>query len=146
MRLPITGFGNVTTSDAHSIAEAIGAAAADWSVPTVFFSGATALDFPGDRSVWAKLDGDVAALAAIARGVTQSVERLGFFVDRRAFRPMLSIATVTDATVAADLETLVDALDAFRGQDWVVDCVVLTTSAFVGPSAESRELERIPLR
>ncbi|MCW2754044.1 MAG: hypothetical protein JWQ32_1455 [Marmoricola sp.] len=145
LRLPITGFGNVTSGDAHKIIETIAAAAAEWMPPTVCFTGGAALEFPGDRSVWAKLAGDLDALSEIARGVPQCVERLGFFVDRRVFRPMLSIATVTNATIAADLETVVAALDAFRGQDWIVDSIILTTEAFVGGRSETQELERIPV-
>jgi 2'-5' RNA ligase len=114
MQLPITTFGNVTADDALKLAEALNEAAAEWTRPTVHIVGGTALEFPGDRSVWAKLEGDVAALTTIARGVTQSVERLGFFVDRRKFRPALSVATVNEATTAPYLQAVVDGLDAFR--------------------------------
>ncbi|MCW2857841.1 MAG: hypothetical protein JWR52_3456 [Marmoricola sp.] len=145
LRLPITGFGNLTSADARRITETIAASAAQWTPPTVCFTGGAALEFPGDRSVWARLDGDLDALSEIARGVPHSVERLGFFVDRRVFRPMLSIATVTNATIAADLETVVTALDAFRGQDWIVDSIVLTTEAFVAGRSETQVLERIPV-
>lgn len=145
MQIPITEFGNVTANDAHRLAEAIANAAADWTAPQVRFAGGTALDFPGDPCVWAKLDGDVDALRAIARGVTQSVERLGFFVDRRLFRPMLSLATVTESTTGPDLDAVVGALDAFRGQEWTVDCVVLTTDSFTGDGSEVREFRRISI-
>jgi hypothetical protein len=144
MRLPITGFGNLTTTDAHRVADEIRTAAAAWAAPTVLFAGGTALDFPGDWSVWAKLDGDVDALAAVARGVVQTVERLGFFVDRRAYRPMLSVATVTPATTGPYLQSVVDALDAFRGEDWTAD-IALTRETFVGGQTELTEFQRIPL-
>jgi 2'-5' RNA ligase len=145
MHFPVTGFGNMTTSDAYRLAEAITEAGADWAAPTVRFAGGTALDFPGDWSVWAKLEGDVGALAAIARGVTQSVERLGFFVDRRVFRPMLSVATVTEATTGPYLQAVVDALDAFQGEEWTVDHVTLTKDVFASGSTETQEFQRIPL-
>jgi 2'-5' RNA ligase len=145
MQLPITGFGNLTTSDAYRLAEAVTEAAAEWTAPTVRFAGGTALDFPGDWSVWAKLDGDVDSLMAIARGVTQSVERLGFFVDRRAFRPMLSVATVTEATTGPYLEAVVGALEAFRGDEWTVDHITLTKDGFVDGRPATQEFQRIPL-
>jgi 2'-5' RNA ligase len=144
MHLPITGFGNRTTTDAHRLADAVAAAAADWTAPKVHFAGGTALDFPGDWSVWAKLDGDLDALAAVARGVTQSVESLGFFVDRRQFQPMLSVATVTPATTGPYLQSVVDALDAFRGEEWTVE-VSLTKETFVGERPQLVEFQRIPL-
>jgi hypothetical protein len=145
MYLPVTEFGNLTTSDAHTLAAAITEAAATWSPATVHFAGGTALDFPGDWSVWAKLDGDVDPVLAIARGMTQCVERLGLFVDRRLFRPMLSLATVTEATTGPYLQAVVDALDAFRGEDWTIDHISLMTKTFVGDKPAPKEFQQIPL-
>lgn len=144
MVFPITGFGNLTTNDSHRLVDALRSAAAGWTAPSVRFAGGTALDFPGDWSVWAKLDGDLDAVGAIARGVTQSVESLGFFVDRRQFRPMLSVATVTPATTGPYLQAVVDALEAFRGEEWTI-AISLTTEAFVEGRPEVREFQRIPL-
>ena len=96
MSLPIAGFGNVTAGDAVNLADTLKDAAAEWACPTVQLAGGGALEFPDDRSVWAKLDGDVEALVAVARGVVQSVASRGFFVDRRTFRPWLAVATITD--------------------------------------------------
>ena len=142
MRLPITGFGNLTTTDAHRVIEVIKEAAAEWPELTARFAGGTALDFPGDWSVWARLEGDVDGLMALARSVPQSVERLGFFVDRRMFRPMLSVATVTRETTGPFLQQVVDALDAFRGEEWPVE-VTLLKESFVGGRTELTEIERI---
>ena len=74
------------------------AEAATWSRPSLTFAGGAALEFPGDESVWVKIDGDVEALKTIGRGVPQAVQRVGYFVDRRQFRPWLSVGTITDAT------------------------------------------------
>ena len=144
MLFPITGFGNVTTNDAHRLVEAIKEAAAGWTAPTVRFAGGTALDYPGDWSVWAKLEGEVEELMTIGRGVPQSVERLGYFVDRRQFRPMLSVATVTPATTGPFLEQVVGALDAFRGEEWTVE-ISLTKEIFVEGRPETTVFERISL-
>jgi 2'-5' RNA ligase len=142
MRLPITGFGNLTTNDVNRLVEAVKEAAAGWSPPVVRFAGGTALDFPGDWSVWAKLDGDVEPLMTMARGVPQSVERLGYFVDRRQFRPMLSVATVTSTTTGPFLESVVAALEEFRGEDWVPE-ISLTKEIFVNGRPETSEFQRI---
>jgi 2'-5' RNA ligase len=143
--LPVTEFGNLTTSDAHQLAGVITEAARTWSPVTVHFAGGTALDFPGDWSVWAKLAGDLDPLMAIARGMTQSVEQLGLFVDRRLFRPMLSLATVTEATTGPYLQAVVDAFDAFRGEDWTIDHVTLMTQSFDGTRPVPKEFQRIAL-
>lgn len=142
MRLPVTGFGNLTTTDVHRITEAVRGAAAQWSPLTVRFAGGTALDFPGDWSVWARLEGEVDALMALARSVPESVEPLGFFVDRRMFRPMLSVATVTQDTTGPFLQQVVDALDASRGEEWPVELTLLK-EVFVDGRAELVEFERI---
>ena len=144
MRFAVTGFGNLTTNDARAVTNSIAEAAAAWPAPTVRFAGGTALDFPGDWSVWAKLEGDVDALLDVGRGVPQAVERLGFFVDRRRFRPMLSVATVTTSTTGPFLQQVVDALDAFRGEPWTVEVSVLRES-FVDGKTVLSEYQRIPL-
>ncbi len=145
MFLPVAGFGNVTRDDAVRLAAALKAAAADWTSPAVRLAGGGALEFPDDRSVWAKLDGDVEALVTIADGVAQSVERQGFFVDRRAFRPWLSVATITQSTTAGHLENVVAALDAFRGDAWKIEWISLVKPSFEDSVAVSKELYRIAL-
>jgi 2'-5' RNA ligase len=144
LHLPITGFGNLTTHDADRVAEAIATAAAGWQAPTLRFAGGSALDSPGDWSVWALLAGDVDEVCGIARAVTQSVEGLGFFVDRRQFRPMLSVATVTRATTGPYLEAVVGALEAFEGETWTPE-ISLTKETFVGGTPQLTEFERIPM-
>jgi 2'-5' RNA ligase len=145
LHLPITGFGNVTAGDASRLAATLTEAAAGWSRPTVRIAGGGALEFPGDHTVWAKLEGNVDGLVSIASGVVQAVQRRGFFVDRRAFRPWLAVATITDTTTAPYLESVVAALDAFRGEPWTVEFVSVTKPSFDAASPESREAYRIPL-
>ena len=118
MYLPLTGFGNVTLGDSVHLTKALRTEALTWAPPTMHIAGGTALEFKGDESVWAKLDGDIDALNTIGRGVPQIVQRLGFFVDRRQFRPWLEVGTITDATTAPYLQAVVDALEAFHGRSW----------------------------
>ena len=146
MYLPITSFGNVTTGDAVKLANALRAEAETWRRPEVRFAGGAALEFKGDESVWAKLDGDIDALMTIGRGVPLLVQRLGFFVDRRQFRPWLSVGTITDHTTAPYLQEVVDALDAFEGRTWTVESVVLMKRPAESEGEGFEELERMPLR
>jgi hypothetical protein len=145
MYLPLTGFGNVTLGDSVKLAGVLRAEAATWPRPTLTFAGGAALEFPGDESVWVKIDGDVEALKTIGRGVPQAVQRVGYFVDRRQFRPWLSVGTITDTTTAPYLERLVAALDEFRGEWWTAEAVSLMKWL---PDAEHdgfEEMERMPL-
>jgi hypothetical protein len=146
LSLPVTGFGNVTSADARRLAQVVSAEAATWSRPTLYFTGGTALETPGDRSVWVGLEGDVAALMAVGRGVTQSVEPLGFFVDRRKFRPAMAVATITEHTTTEYLQSVLDALDAFRGEPWTVEYVSLTRRSFDDAGLpKPEEVSRIPI-
>jgi len=145
MTLPIAGFGNVTSADAIRLSKALQTAAHNTPGATVRLAGGTALEFPEDRNVWARLEGDVDGLKSMARDVTQVVEQLGFFVDRRRFRPWLGVASVTAATTPAVLENVVAALDAFSSEPWTVDHVWLM-KAFYGSSAgEFEVVDQFPL-
>jgi 2'-5' RNA ligase len=145
MYLPITGFGNVALGDSVQLANALRAEAATWQSPTLHFAGGAALEFPGDESVWAKLAGDLDALTVIGRGVPQIVQRLGFFVDRRQFRPWLSVGTITDRTTAPYLERVVEKLEKYRGRSWTVESVSLMKRLTeVGPDTIEL-MEEMPL-
>ena len=143
LRLPITAFGNLAATDARRLVAALSEAASGWDRPVMRFSGGGALEFPGDRAVWARLDGDLQALTEIAAGVTRCVERIGLFVDRRVFKPALAVATVTESTTGSDLEAVVGRLEELNGQPWEVDAVVLT----VDPNGDGtvQEFERVPI-
>lgn len=146
MHIPITGFGNVTLGDSGTLAAALRDEAAAWAPAQVAIAGGTALEFPGDTSVWAKLDGDLDALTTIGRGVPLVVQRLGFFVDRRQFRPWLSVGTITDETTAPYLERLVAALEAYRSTSWTIDHVSLMRKPNDATSNDRfEEMERMPL-
>jgi 2'-5' RNA ligase len=146
MHIPITSFGNVTLGDSLKLADALREKAATWSRPEVRFAGAAALEFPGDESVWATLDGDVEGLKLVGRGVPDVVKRLGFFVDRRVFRPWLSVGTITDETTAPYLERLVAALGGLEGRPWTVDAVLLMQRPAEAVSGDTFEaMERMPL-
>ena len=123
MYIPVTNFGNVTLADGRALEESLRREAATWTAPKLTFGGGTALEWRGDQSVWAKLEGDVDELQEIGRNVPTVVQRLGFFVDRRLFRPWLSVGTITDHTTAPYLERLVGALEGFRGQTWQLEHV-----------------------
>jgi RNA 2',3'-cyclic 3'-phosphodiesterase len=145
MYVPLTGFGNVTFGDSVQLSKALRNEAQTWERPTVQLAGGTALEFRGDESVWAKITGDLDALGTIGRGVPQVVQRLGFFVDRRQFRPWISVGTITESTTAPFLQSVVDALEAFQGQTWTIESISLMKRLpEEGPHA-FEEMEEMPL-
>lgn len=149
MYMPVTQFGNVTLGDARSLESTLRREAAGWAAPKLYFAGGTALEWPGDQSVWAKLGGDVDDLLVIGRGVSNVVRRLGFLVDRRQFRPWLSVGSITDHTTAPYLERLVAALDGFEGQPWRIEHLDVMRRLPVledGSDGGFEVVERLPLR
>lgn len=118
MHLPVTRFGNVTSGEVSRIVEALRQAAAEWTPPRLRFAGAVALEWPGGEEMRAALSGDVDGLTAIARQVPTAVEKLGLFVDRRGFRPWVSVGRVTATTTLPFLTRVVETVGAYSGPEW----------------------------
>jgi RNA 2',3'-cyclic 3'-phosphodiesterase len=125
MYIPVTGFGNVSHSDAQHLVNTLVRAASSWPGPDLRFSGSAALEWPGDHNVWARLDGDVDGLLTVGRGVPPAVQRLGFLVDRRVFRPWMAVGSITDVTTAPFLEHVVDRLGEFKGTMWTLSTLTV---------------------
>lgn len=146
MRIPVTSFGNVAQREADQLLKLLREHGRTWRAPEVRFAGAAALEWPGDESVWARLEGDVDALVAVGRGVPVAVKPLGFLVDRRVFRPWLSLGTITDQTTAPYLERLVAAVADYRGPAWTVDrLTVLKRVPSATGQSEEVVIEEVPL-
>lgn len=125
MRITVTNFGNVTLSDSLRLLEVLRDSARTWPRPTVHCSGSAALEFEGDRSVWSRIEGDLDDLFEVGRGVPKVVQPLGFLVDRRKFRPWISVGSITEDTTLPYLEKLTGALDGFSGTPWTVDTLTV---------------------
>lgn len=125
MRIPVTAFGNVAQNDSLLLLDTLRQATANWPRPKLQFHGSAALEWEGDRSVWAKVDGDVDELLTIGRGVPVAIQPLGFLVDRRKFRSWLEVGTITEVTSLPYLEKLTSALDMFDGSHWTVDSLTV---------------------
>lgn len=148
LQVHLTNFGNVAHADSLALQAALGRQAASWDRPKLQFAGAAALEFPGDVSLWARLDGDTDALHAIARGVPQVVQRLGFLVDRRAFRPWVAVGEITDATTGPGLERIFAAVERYRSALWTVDEISIVRPRRTEEGHSDRPLdviERLPL-
>ena len=125
MRIPVTNFGNVALNDALRLVEVLHDAARKWPRPTVHCAGSAALEFEGDRSVWSRIEGDLDELLEVGRGVPKVVQPLGFLVDRRKFRPWISVGSITEDTTLPFLEKLTGVLDGFSGSPWTVDTLTV---------------------
>lgn len=142
--LPIAGFGNVTMGDAIRVTETLKEEATQWAIPTVSFSGVTVHEFPDRRSVALTLEGDVDELQAVARSITQCVQRRGFRFDRRKFHPLLEVATIGDSATSSQVVSFLNNLEGFQGEPWIVDHLSLLKRSFDSGSMDSMEYLRIP--
>jgi 2'-5' RNA ligase len=143
--VPIASFGNVTMGDALRVAESLKEEANQWATPTVRFSGVTVHEVAGRRSVALTLEGDVDDLQAVARSITQCVQRRGFRFDRRKFHPMLEVATVGESASSSQVVSFLNNLEGFQGEPWTIDHLSLLKRSFDTTSMESMEYLRIPL-
>ena len=145
MHIPVTHLGNLTLGDSLNLVDMLRGEVASWSRPELRFAGGAALEWTGDESVWAKLDGDVEKLVTIGRGIPRAVQKLQLFVDRRQFRPWLSVGTITDRTTAPYLEALVARLDRFSGRSWTQESVTLVKHIPHEPDHPYEIVEELPL-
>jgi len=147
MRVPVTNFGHVALNDALRLVEVLRDAARAWPRPTVHCTGSAALEFEGDRSVWSRIDGDMDELLDVGRGVPKVVQPLGFLVDRRKFRPWISVGTITENTSLPYLEKLTGVLDGFSGTPWTVDTLTVFKKVPIDENGGDEAVhEEIPLR
>lgn len=147
MRIPVTSFGNVTHGDSLLLLETLRSATAEWPRPRLQFHGSAALEWEGDRSVWAKADGQVDELLTIGRGVPVAIQRLGFLVDRRKFRPWLELGTITEATTLPYLEKLTSTLDSFEGSPWTLETLTVFRKVRADEQGVDEVVfEEVPLR
>ena len=83
---------------------------------------------PEDRSVWANLsasDTELRAMGDIARALVAGIEPLGYYRDRRQFKPRLPLATITDTTTVEHLERVLSALELYSSPPWQVSEVTV---------------------
>jgi 2'-5' RNA ligase len=147
MRIPVTSFGNVAQNDSLRLLDTLHKATAQWPRPKLKFHGCAALEWEGDRSVWAKVDGDVEDLLTIGRGVPVAIQPLGFLVDRRTFRPWLEVGTITEATTLPYLEKLTSVLETFESSPWTLESLTVFKRVPVdGTGIDEVVFAEVPLR
>ena len=86
--------------------------------------------------VWVGVDGDRAGLTALAGAVAQACRDAGVEVERRPYRPHLTVGRRGRPDPAL--------LAAYAGPSWTASEVELVASR-LGPPVEHRVLERFPL-
>ena len=141
--LRLASLGNITVGQSMQLAEVLGEAAVGWPPATLHVEGVAETEDP--RSLVVALAGEADALREIAHNVLQAVERLGLFLDRRAFRPAVEVATASEESAAA-LQRARAALAGYRGPSWTVGHLSLLKLEYDGAAVSVGEVSRLPLR
>ena len=90
----------------------------------------------GDRVLWTRVTGDVAALRRLAASVQAAARRARLAVEERPYRPHLTLARGRES---ADLRPAVDALAGFAGCTWTAaELHLLRSRLGAGPDRTSR--------
>ncbi len=95
------------------------------------------------RVLWAGVQGDREALIRLAATTTAAAARTGIAVERRPYRPHLTLGRVREQP-GADLTPVVAALGGYAGPPWVANAVELVSSR-LGPRPEHETIARLPL-
>lgn len=138
----IAGMGNVSELDARRLAGRIETWAGVDVLPEVQWSGVQ-LQPNGDIGV--ALTGDVEGLREVVRAVGQCAERVYVYVDRRAFQPMVVIASVDEQQPGSRVGSALERLADWSGGSWTAVDVALIRIRWFAGEAVSEILERVPI-
>jgi RNA 2',3'-cyclic 3'-phosphodiesterase len=140
----IARFGNTTLGDAKRLIDALTAAAEDWSAPSgLSLGGGQVVDTPAERTLEVEVHGDLERLTGLAGDVRDTAQHLRFLLDRRAFRPFITLATAS-TTSDSGMDAAATALDAFEGESWQVTHLSMRKQTY-GSGGDSEEVGSIPL-
>lgn len=124
-----------------------GLAEAAVATPPFELTVAGAGAFPNERRprvLWVGLSGEVTVLAELADGVRRAARRARIELDRKPFRPHLTVARVCRELPEHDLPHLLRKLSVADGRVWPVDRLVLMQST-LGPHPRHDEISAWPL-
>jgi len=116
--LPVANFGNVARADLETLGEVLSRMAASSPSFVLRLNGGAALENPGEHFVSARVTGELDRLSRLVHGIPPEARRLGFLLDRRAFRPQVHVGEVTSVTTLEYLQAMLARLDEYEGHPW----------------------------
>jgi hypothetical protein len=137
-------FGNVTGSDASTLAQALGSVAGAWPAPVLHVSRLKVTE-AAPAEVTADLEGDVDALRDIFRNVNEVARRQRFFLDRRSFRAELALGSVDAPEEGPVGDGVAGTAVPHVGPRWSPSDVTLVRTSFVNGATTYAEVARVAL-
>ena len=137
-------FGNVTSTDAAGLGEALEAVAGTWRVPVLRVSRCS-VGSAHPFDVVAQLEGDLDDLRGIFANVNEVARLQRFFLDRRSFRAEMALGSlemsdggpVPDDVAGAELD--------HRGPRWSPSHITLLRTSFSNGATTFAEFARVQL-
>ncbi|HEX5086189.1 MAG TPA: hypothetical protein VFV89_00160 [Nocardioides sp.] len=133
MNTQIVKFGNLSSSDAIGLADALTERGQEWSSPRLRLAGGFVRQLDGRTSVWTGITGDIEEVRDVIRGVSHVAQGLQMFVDRRIFRPEIQVATANQRTTTDYLDAVTNELEAFESNAWWQNTLTLMVPTEDGP-------------
>jgi len=131
-------FGDVPAGQVPALTAAVGEAV---GAPSVHLRLAGAGTFPergAPRVLWVGVDGDVDTLAGLAGAAADAARAVGVPLDRRPYRPHLTVGRWSASSAPPSGRSLVGALGRYTGPHFVAGSVVLMRSHHgAGPRYET---------
>jgi 2'-5' RNA ligase len=135
--VPVAGLGNVSETDARRLVRALAERIGDIPAPVIRFEGPE-LHGP---DVLAPLAGEADELTAIARLVAEIAASVQLYVDRRRFRPALTMASVADPSA----QGLLAGMPAWSGMPWEAGGISLIRTRWFAGSPRAEEFAFVEL-
>ncbi len=124
--LTLAFFGNITQPDSVLLNRAVEGFSEGRSALRVRLAGAGAFPEPAAaRTLWAGVDCPDDALGDLSRDLIASVQHFGWMLDRRSFRPHLTLAQTKEPR---QLICPVEQLSGYRGPFWSVPSLAVVWS------------------
>ena len=121
-------FGEVPTARVAGLAAAVGDAVGEPSLHLRLAGAGTFPERGAPRVLWVGVDGDVAELAALAGAVADAARSAGVPVDRRPYRPHLTVGRWPATGAPPSGRPLAGRLGRYAGPHFTAGTVVLMRS------------------
>ena len=137
-------FGDVPENHAPELTTRLARVAARHQTVTLRFAGGGGFSRSARASIlYAGVDGSVSQLSALADSCSAAGRRVGLAMERRAFRPHVTLARVK-GRAPLDVRPIVARLDGYAGPTWTSSEIVLMRS-HLGPQPRHEPIGRWPL-
>jgi 2'-5' RNA ligase len=123
-RIHLASFGDVVKADVPQLCDLMAEHVSRLEAPKLRMSGVH-VDAESPDAIWARVEGDESTVAFVADAIPRWVMPFGFALDRRAYRPRVTIGRTVDEDPERHLAPIVVRLGDYEGRPWVAEAVTL---------------------